>query len=384
MSATPPVPRESAPRLDALTGVRIVAAMWVVVFHFRGNLATEFAAYRYIAPVIEYGELGVDLFFTLSGFVIAMVYGRRLSHRWSWDQNLRFWWARIIRIWPAYMVMLLIVTVWHLRFVLFGGHDPVAPREISVGSFVRQMLLIIQWTEPNSDRLTWNGPAWTVSAEMLAYLLFPLLALIAVRWVDRMPAFLVFLLSVGATTPLILAAVAKGSLYADWVWLLRIGCCFVAGFFAYYFYERVRDGRVARRVSGVVVIVTVLTALAIMFLAYRSDHHVWGSLSIALFPVLVVFLGLDNAGIGRLLSTRPFVLGGMMSYSVYLVHMPIIEPIWSLQGTFSWLAPGTTGSRIAFLVVPFLVLLGGYALWRWVEEPARARWKDVWWRRATS
>lgn len=371
----------SAAKLDALTGIRIIAAMWVVIFHFRGNLASEFESYAYIAPVIDYGELGVDLFFTLSGFVIALVYGRKLSQRWSWPANLRFWWARFIRLWPAYMFVLLVVTVWHLLFVMFDGDDPVEPRDLSIGSFMRQVLMIVQWTEPDSDRLTWNGPAWTVSAEVLAYLLFPIIALITIRFIDRIATAWLPVIAVAMTTPLIVSAIARDSLYAPWTWLLRIGCCFLAGYVMFFFYERCRDSRSAQKWGGSVFLVATALLLTTLVVAHRSGYHSWGFAAISMLPVMIGALALDRSAVARALSTKPMVLGGMISYSVYLVHMPVIEPVWALHATVSWLAPGTLGSKLAFLVAPILVLLAGYALWRWVEEPCRSGLRDVWGRR---
>lgn len=371
-------PVSTPAKIDALTGIRIIAALWVVVFHFRGNLASEFESYAYVAPLIEYGELGVDLFFTLSGFVIGLVYGRKLSERWSWRSNLWFWWARFIRLWPAYMFMLLLVGLWHFYFVVVRHPDPVAPRDLSLGSFLRQTLMIVQWTEADSDRLTWNGPAWTVSAEVLAYLLFPLLALLTVRFADRIATAWLPVLAVVMTTPLIASTIARGSLYAPWTWLLRIGCCFLAGYVMFFFYERHQGSRAAQRWGGVVFLGAVVVFVATLLVAQASGHHVWGFLTIGLLPIIIGSLSLDRSIVARTLSTRPFVLGGTISYSVYLVHMPVIEPIWALQSVVPWLAPGTVGSRVAFLLVPVLVLLAGYALWRWVEEPSRRALRGLW------
>jgi len=66
------------------------------------------------------------------------------------------------------------------------------------------------------------------------------------------------------------------------------------------------------------------------------------------------------------------VLGGHISYSVYLVHMLLIEPIWWAQNTWpETFAPHTVLIRALFLSVPVVVCLVAYCMWRWVEEPAR-------------
>jgi peptidoglycan/LPS O-acetylase OafA/YrhL len=76
-----------------LTGPRLFAAAWVVLFHYeftKGQLLAEVLAPLY--PVVTTGALGVDLFYVLSGFVIAFTYLGRLGPRWRWPVAWRFWW----------------------------------------------------------------------------------------------------------------------------------------------------------------------------------------------------------------------------------------------------------------------------------------------------
>jgi peptidoglycan/LPS O-acetylase OafA/YrhL len=76
--------------------------------------------------------------------------------------------------------------------------------------------------------------------------------------------------------------------------------------------------------------------------------------------------------LSKVLSKRAFVLGGYFSYSLYLVHMLLIEPIWWAQNVWPQVfAPHTIVIKFMFLLVPVVACLAAYALWRWVEEPAR-------------
>src|SRR5262249_10364438 len=81
---------------------------------------------------------------------------------------------------------------------------------------------------------------------------------------------------------------------------------------------------------------------------------------------------ISDGGLSRLLSTRAAVFGGHISYSVYLVHMLLIEPLWWSQTEWPWLlAPTKPLFRVLLLAMPALPCLGGYLLWRWVEDPFR-------------
>lgn len=111
--------------IKALTGLRIVAAVWVVLFHFRPILyeaAPDFT--ETFAPVLDCGAQGVDLFFILSGFVLTWNYLDRMGPGWSTRATLHFLWLRLSRVWPVYLVTLHLAALWVI-FTLNVGHVPV-------------------------------------------------------------------------------------------------------------------------------------------------------------------------------------------------------------------------------------------------------------------
>ncbi|MGH3563576.1 MAG: acyltransferase family protein, partial [Mycobacterium sp.] len=162
--------------IKALTGLRIVAAVWVVLFHFRPLLrqaAPEFS--DALAPVLNCGAQGVDLFFILSGFVLTWNYLDRMGLSWSVRATVHFLWLRLARVWPIYLVTLHLAALW-VVFTLHVGHVPSQDvSQLTATSYVRQILLVQLWFQPYFDGSSWDGPAWSISAEWLAYLLFGLL-----------------------------------------------------------------------------------------------------------------------------------------------------------------------------------------------------------------
>jgi peptidoglycan/LPS O-acetylase OafA/YrhL len=356
-----------------LTGIRIVAALWVVFFHIRGNLYLEFPGVgRFLSPILNHGDLGVDLFFALSGFVLTLNYLDRLGDRLSRRDTARFLWARLARVWPVYFVTLNLAALWHGALLLRGGPDPVAPSDFSALSYLRQLTMVVMWTEPDSDRLTWDGPAWSISCEWLAYLVFPLIAMLLLRlaWVLR--ARHLVLLGAIAMFPAILLAVVSGSLYWPYLWLPRLLGSFVAGGIACLVARRVIRTRRTDSIAGWAAIGLAVAMIAILYGARVVHQERLSVVATVLFAPFLVALAVSGRGLSRVLSSRPFVLGGYISYSVYLVHMLLVEPVWWAQNVWPQaITPHTLTAKLVFLALPALACLAGYAMWRWVEEPAR-------------
>lgn len=375
MLQTPP---QAAPRVvqqvHALTGVRIVAAMWVVLFHVRGNIASEFPWLgEVIGPVLAHGELGVDLFFALSGYVLALNYGERMGLRLDRNATVKFWWARLARVWPAYVFMLVFAAVWHGLLLARQSDDPVDVRDYSVGSFLRQLTLVVQWTEPGFERLTWNGAAWSVSAEAFAYLLFPVMVLLVFRLNRSLSTRSLVVMAGVLLFPVVFFSYVLG-LYGDWMWLLRILCAFMAGALMFYIVRRVPDtARNRLLASHIIVLATALIVAGCYWMDLTARPRYIG----LLIPVLVVIvgaLGMADRHVAKVLGSKALVVGGMASYSIYLVHMPLIEIFWKLQMTFpAPLGAGTAGAKVGFILMPAVVSVLGYCLWRFFEEPARRK-----------
>lgn len=155
--------------LRSLTSARGIAAWYVVFYHIR-----ESAAGSLPAPVIDFfakGYLAVDFFFLLSGFVIWLNYGQLLcDHRWAGVAH--FLWRRIARIYPLHLLILLGAMAFALACIATGRG---MPPDFAWKTLPWHLLLLQNWGF--LDHLGWNFPAWSISCELGAYLLFPLLVL---------------------------------------------------------------------------------------------------------------------------------------------------------------------------------------------------------------
>lgn len=362
--------------IKSLTGLRIVAALWVVLFHFRPMLGDVSSDFRdAVAPVLNCGAQGVDLFFILSGFVLTWNYLDRMGKSWSTRATLHFLWLRLARVWPVYLVTLHLAALWVL-FTLHVGHVP-SPDAASLTamSYVRQIVLVQLWFEPFFDGTSWDGPAWSISAEWLAYLLFGLVVLIVFRMRLATRARTLMWLAFAASLPPVLLLLTSGVFYTPWSWLPRIVTQFVAGALACAAVRRLRLSDRARLAAGVV---SVLLAVAMVSVLYFFDAHPIsgvidsGGVVDVLFVPLVLALATGTGSLPWLLSTRIMVYGGQISFCLYMVH-ELVHTSWGWAVEQFELDPQSNPWKWNIVGLLAISVIASVLLYHLVEEPAR-RW----------
>ncbi len=347
-------PSRSRQELTALTSLRGIAAWWVVLFHIIPIMIgiVPLPALRVVAR----GYLAVDLFFLLSGFVIAMTYAERFetARAGTW---LRFLGLRLGRIYPLHFAVLMLFLVNPLAVLLFSREGIPGPN-YAPGYFVQSLFLVQNWGF--STREAWNIPAWSISTEWGAYLLFPLLVLL-LRPARRpqpiaRPAVKPLLVALAAGTRLLggggLGANITGFGLARCVLEFAIGMCL----YAIHADLPRRSPAVSDRMAGAGV------GLLLLWLVVPMPDWLVAPPAFAL-----LILGLaDPAGrLARLISVRPLAALGTVSYSTYMIHYFIKD--WT---KFLLVRPGVPA--ILPLVVYVLAVLGAsFLLYRWIEAPAR-------------
>ncbi len=374
-----------------LTGVRFIAAAWVLLYHLQGPLNTlGVLAIPMLSDVLRVGRLGVDLFFALSGFILTHTYLTRLGPRLRGGQTLSFWWLRLARIYPVHLVMLVIagLAVYAQAKVTNSALDRDWLNPIDFG---KNVLLIQEWG-PNPQR-GWNFVAWSLSMEWLAYLIFPILILVIWRLHRRIPTWALAVIWVGCLAPLLVyGSSTSDSYYTDhWGSTIRILTEFTAGAITYLIVRRfLPEGatdpsrttlRTANALSWLLPIAVIAGAVVLGNLPAAQPpgerlvgdaepippyFHLW------LVPLLIAWLGalaLARGGLARGLATRTLVLGGFISYSLYMTHL-----VWFGLWRAGMNAVGITGGALYAIGVLGLVagaLAIAWLMWRFVEEPAR-------------
>lgn len=360
--------------IKALTGLRIFAALWVVLFHFRPLLHDAAPALASaVAPILNSGAQGVDLFFILSGFVLTWNYLDTMGPSWSLRGTVRFLWLRLARVWPVYLVTLHLAALW-VVFTFYVGHVPTEDTTaFNAVSYVRQLFMVQLWFQPFFDGSSWDGPAWSISAEWLAYLLFGVVVLVIFRLAQVTRARGLMLLGLAASLSPVLLLLISGHFYTPWSWLPRILMQFTAGALACAAVRRLRPSHQTRVLAGVTAAVVVAAAVGLL---YVFDAHPLpgvidsGGVVDLLFTPLVVTLAIGVGTLPRILATRVMVLGGQISFCLYMVH-ELVHTSWSWTARqFGLTLSGGTG-KLTVLGLFAVCLLASALLYHAVEEPAR-------------
>jgi len=339
--------RAAVGRIPALDGMRGIAVLWVIAFHYgalgdahRDPWLAAINAVPVIDAVVRNGYLGVDLFFLISGFLLVLPWFVRRDADLPPPGAGDFYVRRVRRIVPAYYVQLALLF---LLFVpLLRGWD-----------YWRKDLYVIAWngiahagflhtTSPlTSGTLGVNGALWTLAVEAHYYLLLPLLAPLFVRApaVAAVGAFaLAALWQAGARHDLDALVALQMRLGAHWGWpesivrhLLLTQLPSYLGHFAL--------GTVLGRVwllwrGGAEPMlrwlpVVALLALALLLHALGTREAIlgeqtWVATTLAL-GMLLLAAALARGRLARAVLDRgPLAFVGRVSYSAYLYHLPLL------------------------------------------------------------
>lgn len=335
-------------RFLALDGLRGVAAIAVILDHAPQEMVNGFLPGR---------ALSVDFFFVLSGFVLAHAYGARLETSLS---PLGFMKLRLIRLYPLYLLGLLIALPV-AAYTVMKGWSSGADLMIAAGLgllFLPTPPLHGGWQSPLYPL---NGPAWSLVFELVANLVYASLArVLSLR-------LLVLLLPLMATALAVTTFRHADVIGPGWLWshadsgLARVLFDFFAGIFLYRLRERWRAPALPAWLS---IIVFLLIIGAPVTGAWRPAFD--AGAAIVLFPLLVMFSA--NA-MATGVAARICGGLGLMSYAIYMLHVPLLGVLTVVVGRLGVQLPG-------FVFVGLLIVTAAIAAAlaeRLYDGPAR-RW----------
>jgi peptidoglycan/LPS O-acetylase OafA/YrhL len=351
-------------RLPAIDGLRAVAALWVVLFHITALSHAQFPRVPGLDLFMRSGSTGVSLFLVLSGFCLFLPFAGGRAARFRSGEFFR---RRFFRLAPAYYASLVLSLA--LAAIVAA---PLGFPQLSFTDGLWQFgvhLAFLHSLFPDSFYAL-NGAYWSLGLEWQLYLTLPLIVLGVIRIGVARTVAIVFACNVAYRLGLgwavdhsllvdsgpLASFVLPNQLFGRWAE-------FGFGIIAAELYASGRLARFTRYQPAMIAAMLLLIPVAVSSTKFDVSHMVYG----ALFFVLVCTVLIPGNIVWRAMSWRPLVAIGTMSYSLYLIHQPIIQ---SVSGWFAVYQPSASPTVVFLWLLALLpaMLLVAWAFFMLVER----------------
>lgn len=351
--------------INALTGIRLFAALYVLLFHFVIYFCIHLfpEAFTGLFILLGNGWLGVDLFFLLSGFILAYNYNERFK-TFSFNTYFSFLVKRVARIYPVHILTVALVVV---AVIVKSQSVPEILQDegFSDTELIKQVLLVHGWTVPITK--AWNVVSWSVSSEWLAYLCFPLVMALSRNFKTKSSLIITMLLLHILLLTSFQVFSFKGAMAYG---VFRISTEFTIGVLLYKLFqilpkaehneERSIDPKIGPKNIGWLLLFILSLGIPVSM--------VW---AIPVFAYLILRSAQGQLAFNSVLSKSWAVYGGKISYALYLVHGAVLE-IYMLFLTPESMADASLLDRSLYAAsFVGLSVLGAVFAYHCVEAPGR-------------
>lgn len=334
-------------RIEQLTFTRFIAAVSIVVFHF-GKDIFPFQS-TLLHPLVLSANTGVSYFFILSGFVMIIAY-----HKQPKVDFLQYYIFRTARIFPAFLMSLFLM----LLYLFITGID-IEPKNL-----ILQALLLHSWIKEYC--LSLNFPSWSLSVEILFYLLFPFffnhlykkykrrhLALcILLFWILSQLSFILIQYS-GTIQP----DIKNYVLYFPFLHLNE----FLAGNLLGLFFT----SRSFNFKSSVISIIVFCFLLALLHTNIPSLYFHNGLL-VPVFCLLIFLITSDNWFVTSIFKHKYLILLGEISYGIYIYQLPV----YKLSMFFFRKVLKFPPIDLLFYICLLILIVISYLSYKYIETPS--------------
>ncbi len=338
--------------IKSLTGLRGFVALYIFLFHMA---RWPYLRPGFVANLIDQGPIGMTIFFVLSGFVLAYQYAGKQT---SYPQYAR---NRFARIYPIYLLcaLLSVSTLWQLSAQ-------------KVSTLVAANLFLIQaWFPPFFSQ--WNdGLSWSLSVEAFCYVLLPFLITVLIGRSRRTLLLVAFFAYCAGMFP---GAVYHAWDHSDWVSYYAMPIFrlpqFVLGVCACLLLRLEFAPRVKSWLWSLAALAAVLY---IGFFGPRYQGYI--TLDWLVVPAVILtiyYLASETSVVSRLLSLRPVIWFGHVSYCFYSFQVLVVGALLlHYRGIVRWFP--FLANNVVLLAVSFvgLTVVSGLG-YHWIEEPLRKR-----------
>jgi peptidoglycan/LPS O-acetylase OafA/YrhL len=350
-------------RLRPLDSLRGLAAVGVAFFwhykhfnytHFENNMAA-LPLYSVFSWFYLYGWNLVDFFFVLSGFIFMHVYSKNIVEDKISERT--FFILRLSRLYPLHIMTLFAVAF--LQYYRYFSGKGFFQCEINDMYHLILNLLFIQGGFFEVG-LSFNGPSWSLSCEIIAYVLF---FYVLKRFKNPLPVFVLFvfiglsILQVQANLPLFNSSNAK----------MLVG--FFIGCLTFVLNLQIlkMSSRSKNIFFGVLLFFAVLTGLMIYKAGFTKIFGQWDRvMPILVYPLLIIS-ALNVFFLNRFFSLKPLTYLGDLSYSIYLIHFPVQLMMVTFLPMIGLVPDYNSWTGLAVFMVTTIALAS--LSYHWFEKP---------------
>ncbi len=338
------------PEID---GLRAVAVLLVVIYHAGIRFHNK--------EILPGGFLGVDIFFVISGYLITKIIAREIeSNSFSlWN----FYERRARRIVPALTVMIGVTSVFCWQYFDIEGFVEFGESIVASVSFVANIFFYFQDSyNAEVSNLKPLLHLWSLGVEEQFYIFYPLLLLLLAK--------------TKRSNLILLVLLALSLFYCEWTSFVNQKFNFfmlptrawelLAGGIAAKYECKINREYLPKQATELILLISI-AAIVCSAVVFTDNSRLPSLMTFPLIvsTVLLLLLGGPQSLVGKILSTRPLVFIGLVSYSFYLWHQPVLVLLRTTQDRSL-----SDGESLLAVSLSFLLAVVSYYL---VETPARRK-----------
>ena len=344
-------------RIEQLTFTRFIAAIAIVVFHFGKD--SQLFSNDYVAFLFNNANIGVSYFFVLSGFVMIVAYHEKTVSFFSYLKN------RFARIYPVYVLAILL-------FIVSKSFE-----NLNKVDLLLNLTMLQSWVAGKAQTI--NYPGWSLSVELFFYISFPFLlnliyskkSLISISFIILGFWLVSQLLFHGIVYEVITIPFysIKDVFFHP---ILHFNEFLIGNLAGLYFVKRSSSSHKKNYLAHILVLFLVFAAL----LKFKTGLNFHNGLLAVIFVPLIFLLSCSNDIISKLISKKPFVFLGEISYSIYILQVPIWLFLTNYRMKKYFGVNEEFNPTLSFMIRLFILIVLSSLCYLYFEKPMRKKIKN--------
>jgi peptidoglycan/LPS O-acetylase OafA/YrhL len=331
-------------KIDSLTFPRFIAAFALVIHHFAGNV--NVVKDTALANFVEVSSTLVSFFYVLSGFILVIAYsnGGKQHH----IPRKKFYLNRFARIYPVYLLAL-------IMYLLLPVQARIPDEPATAGQIITSSLLIHAWIPRFAMCL--NFPGWSLSVELFFYLLFPFIYELITRATSRNIVLLVCTFwAVNLLWYVYMMHHVFNFYFREYHPLNHLSTFVFGVGWGVLFVRHYQQWQKYSRQFSIAFIILLTFSCVLVYVSAPVIQYHHNGLFAPLFISGIIALSLNNSGVSWFFSQKGFILLGEISYSIYILQVPVLFWLKYINGKSIQLSKQTLSPAYVFVLIAIACL----------------------------